>query len=120
MIDLAHLFISAAYAQDAAPADASQAAIMNYLPFVLIFAVFYVLVIRPQQKKLSDQEKMVKALQRGDRVVTTSGIHGKITDVTDDKVVLLEIASGVEIKIDRANLQGLEDKPEVAKAAITK
>ena len=117
MFDISHFFVAAAYAQDAAqaPADMAQPAMMNYLPFVLIFGVFYILVIRPQQKKLSEQEKMIKALQRGDRVVTTGGIHGKVAQIEEGKTITLEIATGVEIKIDRDNIQALEAKPEPVK-----
>ena len=113
MFDLTRIFVSAALAQDAVPASPvdSQAAMMNYLPFILIFGVFYFLVIRPQQKKLSDQEKMIKALQRGDRVVTSGGIHGKIAKIEDVGYLMLEIAEGVQIKIDRDNITGLETKP---------
>jgi preprotein translocase subunit YajC len=118
MFDLTHLFVASAFAQDAAPAPIdTTAGLMNYLPFVLIFAVFYFLVIRPQQKKLVEQEKMVKALQRGDRVVTTGGIHGKITKLEGDDLLMVEIADGVQIKMDRANVQGLESKPQPVIAA---
>jgi preprotein translocase subunit YajC len=104
-------FISTAFAQEAAPVPLDgQSALMSYLPFVLIFLVFYVLVIRPQQKRLADQEKMIKALQRGDRVVTSGGIHGKITKI-ENNLIALEIAEGVEIKIDRDNVAALEAKP---------
>lgn len=114
MLDLSNVLVSAAYAQEAAPAPVTtQSALMNYLPFVLIFAVFYFLVIRPQQKRLADQEKMVKALQRGDRVVTSSGIHGKISKL-DERQLMLEVADGVEIKIDRENIAALETPPEAA------
>jgi preprotein translocase subunit YajC len=84
------------------------------LPFVLIFGVFYFLVIRPQQKKLADQDKMVKALQRGDRVVTSGGIHGKITKIENEGQLILEIAEGVQIKIERDNITALESKPQAA------
>ncbi len=119
MFDLAHLFISTAMAQDvaaAAPVD-PMAGMMNYLPFVLIFGVFYFLVIRPQQKKLGEQEKMIKALQRGDRVVTSGGIHGKIAKLEGEDLLFVEIAEGVQIKIDRSSVQGLEAKPQPVAAS---
>jgi len=114
MFELSHLFITAAMAQDAgaAPPDATPSALMNYLPFILIFGVFYVLVIRPQQKKLSEQEKMIKALQRGDRIVTTGGIHGKISKIEGDEHLMVEIADGVHVKVARTHVQGLEAKPQ--------
>ncbi|MDR3425189.1 MAG: preprotein translocase subunit YajC [Alphaproteobacteria bacterium] len=118
MFDLTHFFNMAAMAQTAAPAatESPQATMINFVPFVLIFGIFYFLVIRPQQKKFSEQEKMVKALQRGDRVVTSSGIHGKITKLEGDALLMLEIAEGVEVKIDRNNVQALEAKPQPATA----
>ena len=121
MFDLTQLFSSPALAQDAgvasAPAGAS-AGLMGYLPFVLIFGVFYMLVIRPQQKKLDEQNKMIKALQRGDRIVTSGGIHGKITKLEGDTQLVVEIADGVQIKIERTSVQGLEAKTEPVAAAV--
>ncbi len=116
MFDFSALFISVAMAQDAVPqmADEAPSAMMSYLPFVLIFGVFYFLVIRPQQKKLADQEKMIKALQRGDRVVTSGGIHGKIAKVEGDTQLMLEIAEGVQIKIDRDNIAARETVPQTS------
>ncbi len=118
MFDLSSLFVSAAFAQDAAPSAVTdtQAAMMNYLPFILIFLVFYLLVIRPQHKKLAEQDKMLKALQRSDRVVTSSGIHGKIAKI-EDACLMLEIADGVQIKIDRDSVAALEVKPQPANDA---
>ncbi len=121
MFDINSLFVSTAFAQEALPVaadEASQSAMMNYLPFILIFAVFYFLVIRPQQKKLADQEKMIKALQRGDRVVTSGGIHGKIAKIGDEGYLMLEIADGVEIRIDRDNILALENKMEVTSSPV--
>lgn len=111
MLDLSSFFISAAFAQETAAATPTetQAAMMNYLPFILIFLVFYLLVIRPQHKKLAEQDKMIKALQRGDRVVTSGGIHGKIAKI-EDAMLMLEVADGVQIKIERDCVSGLETK----------
>ena len=111
MLDLAHLFIGTAMAQDAAPAAgmSSLSSLSNFLPLILIFAVFYILIIRPQQKKMAEQEKMIKALQRGDRIITSGGIYGKITKLEDD-VLTIEIADGVNIKMVRAQVQGLAAK----------
>jgi preprotein translocase subunit YajC len=124
MFDVAHLIMSSAWAQDAAPATAdtatstAAAGLMQYLPFILIFGVFYFLVIRPQQKKLEEQNKMIKALQRGDRVITTGGIHGKITRLEGDDQLMVEIAEGVQIKIERGNVQGLEAKTQPVAAVV--
>ena len=116
MLNLTNLFVSSALAQDAAPPVPvdNMAAILNYLPFILIFGVFYFLVIRPQQQKLASQDKMIKSLQRGDRVVTSGGIHGKIAKLDYEGLLMLEIADGVQIKIDRINVTSLEAKTQPA------
>ncbi len=117
MFSLSDFIISPAFAQEAVPAPQSGTEVfMNYVPFILIFLVFYMLVIRPQQKKLVDQEKMVKALQRGDRVVTSGGIHGKVAKVEDNDVLSLEIADGVQIKVDKSSVVSLEAKPQPVSA----
>lgn len=68
------------------------------VPFVLMFGVLYFLMIRPQQKKAKEQQSMLGALKHGDEVITSSGMIGKITGITD-KVVTLEIADNVRVKI---------------------
>jgi preprotein translocase subunit YajC len=123
MFDIAHFFVSAAMAQDAAPAAGaaqasglSLATLQNFMPLLLIFAVFYVLIIRPQQKKIAEQDKMIKALKRGDRIITSSGIFGKITKLEDDTVTV-EVADNVNIKMLRAQVQGLAAKTGTAAIA---
>jgi preprotein translocase subunit YajC len=116
MIDLSSLFISAAYAQDAAaPVAAQPSPLMSYVPLVLIFVIFYFLVIRPQQKKIEEQNRMIKALQRGDRVVFGGGIHGKIARLEGEDIAMIEIADGVTIKVERSQIAGLAAKTEPAK-----
>jgi preprotein translocase subunit YajC len=92
-------FISDAYAQ-AAP-QASQPDILGaVLPFVVLFAVFYFLLIRPQQKRAKEHKKMVEALGKGDEVVTQGGVFGRVTDLGEN-IVEVEIADGVKIKVQR-------------------
>ncbi len=69
-----------------------------FVPFLLMFAVVYFLMIRPQQKKMKDQQEMLSALKQGDDVLTSSGILGKVAGITD-KVVTIEIADNVKIKM---------------------
>ena len=118
MFDISHLLVSAAWAQDAAAPAAGgsggMGALMNFAPLLLIFAVFYFLIIRPQQKKMDDQNKMVKALRKGDRIITSSGIHGKIVRLEGDDNLMVEIADGVQIKMVRSFVQGLEAKTDTA------
>ena len=83
------------------------AAMMNFLPLIFMFAIFYFLLIRPQQKKAKEHKAMLEALKLGDNVKTASGIHGKIAAL-DDQVVTLEIATGVKVKIDKPFVTMLE------------
>jgi len=84
----------------AQPAAASPApsGLMAFAPFLLMFGVFYFLVLRPQQKKVRDQQDMLAALKHGDEVVTASGILGKVTGITE-KVVTVEVADNVRVKM---------------------
>jgi len=124
MLDLAHFLIGSAHAQAAAPAAATGGGStpfgMGLLPFALIFLVFYVLLIRPQQKRLDEQSKMIKALTRGDRIITAGGVHGKIVKFDGDENLIVEIADGVQIKVVRNTVSTLAAKTEpVPKAANT-
>jgi preprotein translocase subunit YajC len=95
------MLISTAYAQTAG-ADGGSGMLIQLLPLVLIFVVFYFLIIRPQQKKVKDHKAMVDALRRGDRVVTTGGIIGTVTKVTGDREIGVEIADGVRVRVLRS------------------
>jgi preprotein translocase subunit YajC len=74
-----------------------------FIPIILMFVIFYFLLIRPQQKKQKEHREMVNNLKKNDRVVTSGGIHGKITGV-DDQIVTVEIADKVRIKVARGNI----------------
>ena len=111
---LASFEISSAWATDpAVPAGTATAPVagaaqqpgglMAFAPFVLMFGVMYFLVLRPQQKKLKEQQQMITALKAGDEIVTNSGILGKITGLTD-KVVTVEIADEVRVKILKSQI----------------
>ena len=80
------------------------------VPMALIFMIFYFLLIRPQQKKQRQQEAMIKSIEKGDSAVTTGGLHGKVTGVTDD-VLTLEIAAlkgeRVRVKVSRARIESV-------------
>ena len=78
-------------------------AIGQFLPLILIFAVFYFLLIRPQQKKAKEHQQFLGNLKKGERVVTSGGIHGRITGLTDTNVTM-EIAEGVKVKVNRASI----------------
>lgn len=87
-------------AGEAAAQGGTASAMMNIVPLIFMFAIFYFLLIRPQQKKAKEHRAMVDALKAGDSVKTASGIHGKIAAI-DDQVITLEIATGVKVKIDK-------------------
>lgn len=75
------------------------------LPFVLIFAVFYFLIIRPQSKRQKDHKAMVGALQKGDQIITTGGLHGTIQAISDEsEIVTVEIADKVRVKMSRGSI----------------
>ena len=85
-----------------------------FLPLILIFVVFYVLLIRPQQKRMKEHRNMLGALRRGDRVVTGGGIIGTITKAADDELTV-EISEGVRVKVLRGTVSSVLAKPEPAK-----
>lgn len=87
-----------AAAEVAAQTAQQPGGIMAFVPFILMFAVLYFLVLRPQQKKVKEQQAMLAALKHGDDVVTASGLLGKVTGITD-KVVTLEVADDVRVKM---------------------
>ncbi|MCK4390550.1 MAG: preprotein translocase subunit YajC [Desulfobacterales bacterium] len=76
------------------------------VPLILMFAIFYFLLIRPQQKKQKHHRQMLGSLRKGDRVITSGGLYGRITGITDT-VVTLEISEKVRVKVGRTNIAGL-------------
>lgn len=82
------------------------------VPLLLMFAIFYFLLIRPQQKKQKRHRELLSTLKRGDMVVTVGGLHGKITGLTD-KVVTLEVAEKIRVKVGRSYIAGMaSQEPE--------
>lgn len=75
----------------------------QFLPMLLIIVVFYFFMIRPQMKKAKDHKKYVEELKKGDKVITTSGIHGKIVDV-NDTTFLVEVESGTKIRFEKSSI----------------
>lgn len=110
------MFVTPAFAQTAGAAGAGSA-VASFLPLVLIFAIMYFLLIRPQQKKMKDLKSMVDGLRRGDQVLTQGGIIGKVVKVGDDGILEVEIAEGVKVKIPRHTISQVMNKTEPAKAA---
>ncbi len=91
-----------------AAGSGTSAFMMNVLPLLLIFAVFYFLLIRPQQRRMKDHQAKIAAASRGDTVVTAGGVVGKITKIDDDYAEV-EVASGVKVKVVRSTLSDVID-----------
>ncbi|WP_120501690.1 preprotein translocase subunit YajC [Roseovarius sp. EL26] len=89
-------------------------AIGQFIPLILIFAIMWFLLIRPQQKKMKEHQAMVAALRKGDKVVTQGGILGKVTKVKDDNEIEVEIASGVQVSVVRSTITQVLSKTEPA------
>ena len=84
-----------------------QGTLGSIVPLIFMFAIFYFLLIRPQQKKAKEHKALLEALKKGDKVVTAGGMHGKVTAL-DDKVVTLEIANGVNVKFNKGFIANVE------------
>lgn len=85
-------------------------AIAQFLPLILIFAIMYFLLIRPQQKKVKQHQAMVEALRRGDQVITQGGLIGKVTKVKEDGEIEVEIAEGVKVRVVKATIASVMSK----------
>jgi preprotein translocase subunit YajC len=93
-----------------------------FVPLIIMFAIFYFLLIRPQQKKAKEHREMVNNVKRGDRIITSGGIHGRVTAVSD-VTLTLEIADKVRIKLGRGNVSTLvksASEGQVSKNSKTK
>lgn len=90
-------------------------AFAQFVPLILIFAIMYFLLIRPQQKKVKEHQAMVAALRRGDQVVTQGGIVGKVVKVKEDGEIEVEIAEGVKVRVIQHTIQTVLSKTEPAK-----
>ncbi|RLB16314.1 MAG: preprotein translocase subunit YajC [Deltaproteobacteria bacterium] len=80
-----------------------------FIPLILMFVIFYFLLIRPQQKKAKMHKQMLSAIKKGDRVVSSGGLHGVVTGIADD-VVTMEIAPKVRVKVSRGSISGIVNK----------
>ncbi|MEK9734389.1 MAG: preprotein translocase subunit YajC [Paracoccaceae bacterium] len=85
------------------------------VPLILIFAIMYFLLIRPQQKKAKEHQAMVKALRRGDQVVTQGGLIGKVAKVKEENELEVEIAEGVKVRVVQSTITPVLNKTEPAK-----
>ena len=105
------MFVTPAYAQAAAGNAGAGAAFAQFIPLILIFAIMYFLMIRPQQKRVKQHREMVAALKKGDQVVTQGGIIGKVSSVRDEELEV-EIATGVKVRVVRGTVSQVLNKTE--------
>jgi len=104
------MFITPAYAQAAGggPGDV----IFGMLPFVLIFVIMYFFILLPQRQKMKKHEEMVKNVRRGDTVVMSGGMIGKVSKVIDDNEIQIELAEGVKVRAFRPMIHNVQAKGE--------
>jgi preprotein translocase subunit YajC len=86
--------------------------VMSFLPLILIFAVFYFLILRPQQRKLKTHQQMLANLRRGDRVVTNGGIIGTVSKLVSDQEVQIEVADDVKVRVMRSMISDVMSKTD--------
>ena len=108
------MFVTPAYAQAAgAPGTGGITDILvQLMPILLLVVIFWLLIFRPQQKRLKAQQAMLAAIKRGDTVVTTGGIIGKVTKAVDGEDLEVEIAQGVKVKLVRSMVADVRSKGE--------
>ena len=87
----------------------------DFIPLILIFAIMYFLLIRPQQKKVKEHQNMVASLRRGDQVVTQGGLIGKVTKVKEENEIEVEVATGVKVRVVQNTVAQVLSKTEPAK-----
>ncbi len=107
------MVITPAFAQGATAGGSDM--IVSLLPFVAIFVIMYFLILRPQQKKAKQHQDMVKNVRRGDNVVTSGGLIGKVTKVVDDDQIEVEIADGVRVRQLKSMVAEVRAKGEPVK-----
>jgi len=106
------MLITPAFAQAAGAAGDTSSMMMSLLPFALIFVIMYFLILRPQQKKVKEHAEMVKNVRRGDTIITSGGLVGKVTKVIDDDTVEFEVADGIRARQMRQMITGVRAKGE--------
>ena len=110
------MLITPAYAQfGSLGSGGTNSMIIQFMPLILIIVIMYFLILRPQQRKVKLHQDMVKALRRGDTVVTNGGLVGKVTKVVDDNHIEIEISDGVRVRHLRASVSEVRAKGEPVK-----
>lgn len=107
------MIVTPAFAQGAGGGGSDM--LVSLLPFILIFVIMYFLILRPQQKRAKQHQEMVKNMRRGDSVVTSGGLFGKITKVVDENEIEVEVADGVRVRQMRSMIAEVRSKGEPVK-----
>lgn len=103
--------INLAYAMTGGSGGAGGGGLGAFLPLIIIFAIFYFLLIRPQQRKAKQHKQLLADLRKGDKVVSSGGLHGLITGMSDD-VLTVEISPKVRVKVSRGSIAGVVRRTE--------
>ena len=106
------MFITPAYAQAGAQAVGTGDIIMQFFPIILLIVIFWFFIFRPQQKRAKEHQNMLTNIRRGDTIVTTGGLVGKVTKVIEDGDPDVEIAQGVKVKVVKSMVADVRSKPE--------
>jgi len=106
------MFVTPAYAQAAAGGAGAFDLLTGIAPILILVVIFWFLIFRPQQKRLKEHQSMLGAIRRGDTIVTSGGIVGKVTKVQENEDLEVEISQGVKVKLVRSMVQDVRSKPE--------
>lgn len=109
------MFITPAYAQ--APGGGAGDLLFGMLPFILIFVIMYLFILRPQRQKMKQHEEMISNVRKGDTVVMSGGVIGKVSKVIDDSEIQIELAEGVRVRAFRPMIHEVRAKGEPVKSS---
>lgn len=104
-------FVSQAWAQAEGAATDTSSGLLSLIPFILIFIVFYLLLILPQQRRQKKQRELLEAIKKGDKVITSSGIWGTVTNL-DKETVTLQVADNTKIRLQRDHISSIRTSSE--------
>jgi len=110
------MLISTAFAQDQGAAPAAGGLGQMLIPLLLIMVIFYFLLIRPQQKRMKQHREMVNAIRRGDTVVTSGGLIGKVSRVSDDEIQV-DLGEGTKVRVVKSTIAEVRSKSEPAESS---
>lgn len=111
------MFVTPAFAQGAAPGAGASDLFIQLVPFVFILVIMWVLIIRPQRQQAKRHQEMVAALRRGDTIVTSGGLIGKVSKVVTDTEIEVDLGEGTKVRIVRSAVAEVRAKGEPAKDA---